>query len=278
MVDSIRHWLDGQARRTSKAIERVIAVEQPVKRAYQTIADDIESQVLSGILKPGDHLPSERELGKTYGVSRPTVREALRVLQSDGMIVSRVGDTRGPMVSLPDSEPLEKALARFALTGKESPEFLLQFRMVISSAAAVLATFYRTETQLAQLEEAVSTMKKSAGVDGQAFRTADIEFHTVIAKASRNPMLEIADKAVRDATLTLMEKHLSIDDDEGQLAEQLIQHHDEMLWAVRQKDSVRASWLTRKDIYLYYSGLLKKDAQSALKVLADEVKNPVLPD
>ena len=174
MVDSIRHWLDGQARRTSKAIERVIAVEQPVKRAYQTIADDIESQVLSGILKPGDHLPSERELGKTYGVSRPTVREALRVLQSDGMIVSRVGDTRGPMVSLPDSEPLEKALARFALTGKESPEFLLQFRMVISSAAAVLATFYRTETQLAQLEEAVSTMKKSAGVDGQAFRNADI--------------------------------------------------------------------------------------------------------
>lgn len=249
-------------------------MDSPDKPAYLQIAGDIEEGVLSGRLKPGDHLPSERELVKAYGVSRPTVREALRVLQSNQIIRSRVGDRRGPQVQELNSQPLEKAFARLAATGSENLASLLQFRMVISSAAAVLAAFYRTEADLQELDAEVSKMRAAADEDGPAFRNADLEFHKVLARASRNQLLEIADEAVRAAALSVMEEHLSPAQDSGGLGSQLISHHEELLDAIREQDSVRASWLMRKDTYAHYSKLVDDEDQQALKILADEAQPP----
>lgn len=70
---------------------------QPV-RAYQRIVEQIEEALSRGDLVPGQRLPSERELVTQFAVSRSTVREALRVLESNGMVRSRPGDPNGPEI------------------------------------------------------------------------------------------------------------------------------------------------------------------------------------
>ncbi|MCA1305618.1 FadR family transcriptional regulator [Microbacterium esteraromaticum] len=240
--------------------------------AYRVIAERIEQAVLSGELRPGDHLPSERELVEQYGVSRPTVREALRVLQSNHVVESRLGDRRGPVVLPLSSAPLERALKQATALSGADLSSLLQFRMVISSAAAVLAAHHRDDEELAALERANARMRASVGTNPVAFGEADLEFHKVLAKASRNTLLELVNEAVRGAVLSLMEQKIASASDSRVLMQSLIHHHEEMLDAIRRRDGKRAAWLTRDDTYWHYVDFVEPEQQEALRALADEVK------
>ncbi len=84
----------------------------PVQKvsAYEGIVEQIEAAIDSGELKPGDRLPGERRLMEDFSVSRATVREALRVLQATGLVESRPGDPRGPVIAAFTPRLLEKSL------------------------------------------------------------------------------------------------------------------------------------------------------------------------
>ena len=84
---------------------------QPV-RAYERIVEQVEDAMARGELKPGQRLPSERELVTQFAVSRSTVREALRVLASNGVVRSRPGDPRGPEVLAFSTNGLAKQMTR----------------------------------------------------------------------------------------------------------------------------------------------------------------------
>ncbi|MGA9925356.1 MAG: GntR family transcriptional regulator, partial [Isosphaeraceae bacterium] len=73
---------------------------EPIKptRAHEAVLAQLQRKILKGELAPGDRLPSEREMMETFGVSRPTVREALRVAESLGLVAVRHGDPGGPQV------------------------------------------------------------------------------------------------------------------------------------------------------------------------------------
>ena len=86
---------------------------QPV-RAYERIVEQVEDALASGELRPGQRLPSERELVGQFEVSRSTVREALRVLESNGVVRSRPGDPNGPEVLPFSSGALRKQMVRLA--------------------------------------------------------------------------------------------------------------------------------------------------------------------
>src|SRR5690625_7848205 len=87
---------------------------EPVKKhnSYEMIVDQIESGIREGRLHPGDRLPGERKLMETFSVSRPTVREAMRVLHATGVVHSRPGDPRGPEVMAFTPEALQHPLMR----------------------------------------------------------------------------------------------------------------------------------------------------------------------
>src|SRR4051794_951152 len=127
---------------------------QPVRavHAYERIVEQIEDAILVGRLAPNDRLPSERELMREFEVGRSTGREALRVLQSKGLVRSRPGDPHGPLVLPFSTDRLRDsmyALARFEVLSLRE---LLQFRMTIESSAFRLTALSRTSEQLAGLE------------------------------------------------------------------------------------------------------------------------------
>ncbi|WP_027507303.1 FadR/GntR family transcriptional regulator [Rhodococcus sp. UNC23MFCrub1.1] len=241
-------------------------------RVYQLIADKIENAVLSGELKPGDRLPSERELVQQYGVSRPTVREALRVLESNHLVKSRLGDRRGPVVLPLTSHSLRKALTRLTSVNAVGLQALLQFRMIIDSAAVVLAAQYRTDSDLLEMERANARMRASVELGYEEFSQADFDFHRIVARSSKNPLLELSGEAVRGSVLGLIEQRIVDSGDSYALMQSSIRHHTEVLDAVRAGDGGHAAWLTRDGLYWYYFDYLDPADRPGLRALADEVR------
>src|SRR5689334_6075311 len=131
---------------------------QPV-RAYQRIVEQVEEALARGELAPGQRLPSERELVTQFAVSRSTVREALRVLESNGVVRSRPGDPHGPEI-LPFSPiALRKQMVRLARVDELTLAELIAFRMIMDGAAIQVASQLRTTEELAELEQTLVAMR-----------------------------------------------------------------------------------------------------------------------
>lgn len=114
-------------------------------RAYESIVKQIEDAIYRGELRPGQRLPSERELTTEFAVSRATVREALRVLESSGLVRSRQGDpTGGAEVQEFSPDGLRKSLTAMVHLEKFDITDLVQFRMVIEGSATYLAAVGHT--------------------------------------------------------------------------------------------------------------------------------------
>jgi DNA-binding FadR family transcriptional regulator len=145
---------------------------------------------------PGDRLPPERELSEHLGVSRATVREAMRVLQAKGCVESRRGTKGGWFVSAPGVSL--SRLRRQLRDAAPAMEDILDFRVAVDGAAARLAAARRTTAAIEQMQSAVEEMRHSRDVPG--FRRADTAFHLAVAAAARNPMLY---EAVVDARSTM---------------------------------------------------------------------------
>jgi DNA-binding FadR family transcriptional regulator len=166
------------------------AVDRPP--AYQTLADDLRRQITSGQLRPGDRLPTEPELCARSGVSRSTVREALRLLASQHLIVTTRGVTGGSFVSCPSAEQLADSFStgvRLLLTTARAPTSdLFEVREIMEPRGVELAALRRTDDDLAALE---ATMFDPAADSLDAMLVAQSAFHTVLAAAAHNSLYEV---------------------------------------------------------------------------------------
>ena len=122
-------------------------------RAYQRIVEQVEEALARGDLSPGQRLPSERELVAQFAVSRSTVREALRVLESNGVVRSRPGDPNGPEILPFSHSALRKQMVRLARVDELTLSELIGFRMIMDGAAIQVASRLRTPEQLAEMEQ-----------------------------------------------------------------------------------------------------------------------------
>lgn len=237
---------------------------------YQRIADVIEQAIVSGELRPGDHLPSERDLVERFHVSRSTVREALRLLSSFGLVRSTRGDPRGPRVLPISADPLRRTMLRFAGMHANSFGTLVQFRMIMESSANLLAARHRGHEHLRALEEANTRMRDSLGDSHEDFSEADFVFHQTVARASGNPLLEVCGQAVRETTLKLIQTKLLDAADQRRQRELSLEHHDEVLAAIRDQDGPHAAWLARERLYTYYRDYVEEPDRAGLRALVDE--------
>lgn len=128
-------------------------------KAYERIAGELRERILSGALAAGDRLPSEIELGATFGASRSTVREALRLLSSHGLITTRPGAGGGSVISQPRPdailEYLRTSLTLIAGTEDMTVEELLEVRELLEVPAARMAALRREEGSVVMLRELV---------------------------------------------------------------------------------------------------------------------------
>jgi len=152
------------------------------RRLYRQVADQIRSLIEAGELKAGQRMPGERDLAERLGVSRPTVREALIVLEVEGYIHIRMGSG----VYVNHRHPQDRAI--IPVNDEDGPFEVLGARCIIEGAIAEEAARLATPQQIAQLDDNLERMAASLK-DPQAVIALDRAFHTAVADIIRNPTL-----------------------------------------------------------------------------------------
>ena len=154
----------------------------------EQIADALMSRIIDGGLKPGDILGTEAGLLAEHEVSRPTLRESLRMLEAQGVIVLRPGPGGGVIVGRPSIDTLAHALSVFLYLQGVPFGTVLKAREVIEPALAYEAAVHGTEREFDELQASIERMR---GLTNQvAFVQENRTFHEIIAKAGRNKVLE----------------------------------------------------------------------------------------
>ena len=228
-----------------------VDVRRPVTRTrtYELVIDAIEEQILSGALVVGDLLPAERDLATKLQVSRPAVREALRVLEAQGVVRSGVGSGSGagtfvasmPARALTRFLRLHIALANFAFAD------VVEARVTLECSSVRLAAQADDPRRLDGARAAMAAMDAAVS-DRSAFNDADTEFHTAIAEAGGNRLVTAMTVAIRNAQRPgILAAFHDLDDWPG-LREQLIAEHRAILAAIDDGDAARASQLAEEHI------------------------------
>ena len=245
---------------------------QPV-RLYQRIVEQIEDALARGELKPGQRLPSERELVVQFGASRSTVREALRVLESNGVVRSRPGNPNGSEILPFSASALTKQMTRLAQVDELSLAELVAFRMIIDASSSMVAARLRTAEELAAMEQTIDVMADAINAGYEEFSEADVAFHEAIALASRNTLLQVCNQVVRGVVLSLISDKISRARNSKALMRQSLHHHEEVLEAIRAGDGSEAARISRRNLYDYYAGYLPKADREPLLALLEQASD-----
>jgi GntR family transcriptional regulator, transcriptional repressor for pyruvate dehydrogenase complex len=158
-------------------------------RASAAIVDQIKGLLRDGLLKPGDRLPSERELCERFGVSRVTVREALRILETTGLITIKVGSRGGAFVASYSSEKVGASLADLVGMSPLTAQEVTEARMVFEVGMMPLVVQRTTSEDIAELRE-MTDRHAAALRAGEYTMKMSAEFHTRLAACTHNAAIE----------------------------------------------------------------------------------------
>lgn len=184
----------------SRAMSNEFKLE--TKSLARQISDNIRSAIVSGELQANDRLPTEQELSARYGVSRPTIREALKRLAAQNLVSSRRGPTGGTFVRQVDSTDMADGLSTqlMLMLGMQAInlEQVIEARSGLERLCIGLAVDNVTAEQLATLKDEIKE-QTSADTSDEAFCASDVRFHKTIAAATGNPILHTTMTALLDA-------------------------------------------------------------------------------
>jgi DNA-binding FadR family transcriptional regulator len=159
-----------------------------VAPAYQQVAEAIEREILAGNLAPGERLGTEADLVRQFGVNRSTVREGIRLLEQSGLI--RRDQSRRLYVSLPRYNRLATRVSRALVLHQVTFRELWEASMSLETATVEAAAERATPEDVAALEDNLA--RTEAASDSQAVAELDNDFHALIARISKNRVLELA--------------------------------------------------------------------------------------
>ncbi|MBB3192023.1 GntR family transcriptional regulator [Halomonas cerina] len=242
-------------------------VRQP--RLADVITERLEGMILEGSLKPGQRLPPERELAERFGVSRPSLREAIQKLAARGLLTSRQGGGTFITEELNSgySDPLLEMLARHG----EFHLDLLEFRDAMEGLSAYYAALRSTPTDKAMLISRFEELEASfKGRDPVLEAKADAAFHLAIAEAAHNVLLlhtirgifHLLEKSIVDNLAYLFEKADS--------RPRLMEQHRALLDAILEGHAEEARARAHEHLVFVEEGLLELEraetrAQRALR-------------
>lgn len=166
-------------------------------RAFESIAREIRSEIGRRKLKPGDRLPTERDLAEQLGVSRSTVREAIRSLENSGLLTLKRGPGGGAIVSDGGGAAVAVGLSDLMTLGVISPDHLAEARVILGTSVARLACARRTFGDLEALTRNIDVSEAAAaGLEEEIRVKANLDFHRLLANATKNPALIVLTNAV----------------------------------------------------------------------------------
>jgi GntR family transcriptional regulator, transcriptional repressor for pyruvate dehydrogenase complex len=156
-----------------------------VARASSAIADQIRNAILTGRVKAGERLSPERELAEQFGVSRVTVRDALRSIEAMGLIEVKVGARGGAFVTAPTGSKVAQSMSDMMVMSATTPEDIVEARLIVELGTVTLACARATVEDLAQLRE-LCERGRDALAAGTYTRELSWDFHARLASAAHN--------------------------------------------------------------------------------------------
>lgn len=237
-------------------MDRILELKRVEKRrTWQEVVHQIEVQILEGHLRPGDRLPGERQLAEQLGVSRASVREALRVLEALEFIRARSGTGEGSgsiVVQEPTAGGAMTSLLRLhiGLSHFTMPD-VIQARAVVESWAARMAARRAGRADIANLA-AILTRMESSSLSRWDFNELDTEFHVGLAETSGNRLVTYFMHAIRDAVRIEMVAAFDRLADWQEVAEGLRKEHAAVLHAITVRDEEAAARTLENHIHAFY--------------------------
>jgi DNA-binding FadR family transcriptional regulator len=168
------------------------------RKLFQQVASHLERQILDGALKPGDLLPTERDLQITFGVGRPAIREALITLQRAGLVETSNG--LRARVAMPTASVVVAGMGSAVhqmLSTKDGQLHFQAIRHFFETGLARLAARNATGEEIAALKAALDDNAAAMG-NRPLFISTDIAFHLAIARIPRNPIFLVLHDAMSD--------------------------------------------------------------------------------
>lgn len=231
---------------------------EPLERAktYELVVRQIKAEIFAGRLRPGDRLPGERQLSELLQVSRPSVREAVRILEAMEIVRSRPGTGAGSglIVSTHPSRALSDLLRLHVALSSYSMSDVVQVRLALEEQSVRRLAEQIEQTDTSKVRDTLSRMSEP-GLDRGTFHDLDTEFHVELARCSDNALLADLMAALRDAVRRPMAEAFDNDPDWGERAKGLIAEHAEIFDVVCSGDADRAASLMRQHIGAFYGSL-----------------------
>lgn len=213
----------------------------------------IEAGILSGEHKVGDQLPTERDLAAELSVSRSAVREAMRVLHTQGLITSSTGPGRGTRIAPARGDALAR-LFQLHLSLSAAPDSdLTETRIALERSSATLAAQQATPEALTQLQEFVDAMEDVHGIDD--FNSMDTQLHVMIARISGGQLTADLTVAIRQAARERIRTLSRALPDWAEHRDQLASEHRQIVAAITGRDATAAANLIEQHIRRAYRTL-----------------------
>jgi len=234
--------------RTAAAMPRSVQADLfgkvSVGRISETIVEQVRELMRRGQLRPGDRLPAERDLCEQFGVSRVTVREALRMLESSGLVEIRVGARGGAFVTAPSSGRIGDGLADMLSLSVINAADVTEVRLILEVGIVPLLCERATEEDLQDLERMCAD-SRDAVRRGDYSMDMSAEFHVRVARATHNPALALLVESFRGPILMSLERARATAPEMGKLG---TEEHERFVVAVRKRDPEKAMRIMREHL------------------------------
>lgn len=231
-----------------------------VPKASDVLAHQLRERILSGDIPQGAALPPERELVAQTQLSRATVREALRILEVQGLLRIKAGRAGGAFVRQPDSHSVAQSVQLLVRGRRIRLEAVHETREAVEPGIAGLAAARRTAADLADLEQANSDIA-DAGADLPAFLDANVRWHVAVANASHNELLAAFMQAISQTIYRATEYEEFVDDAVQATA---LRAHRTITDAIRAQDPDAASRRMARHVHGFAAALLATDPRKAI--------------
>lgn len=220
-------------------------------RVFEDVARQIQGLILDGALKPGELLPPERQLAERFGVSRTSVRDALRALELTGLVVARHGE--GNVVADVSADTLVAPIATLLVRKRTLVAELLDVRKMLEPALAARAAVHATDAEVAHLEEILERQREKTA-RGESTVEEDSEFHYCIAVAAGNSVV----RKVLDVLMDLLRETRARSLQVGGRLERSLAGHRRVLEAIKRHDAAAAERAVRQHLEEIESIVMKR--------------------
>jgi GntR family transcriptional regulator, transcriptional repressor for pyruvate dehydrogenase complex len=241
-----------------------------IRKLSEVIEDSIKEMILTGQLKVGNRLPTEPEIGKQFGVSLVTVREALRGLETVGLIKKKRGKDGGIFVSEMESDMVNNTVHNFLLSRNFSARDLSDMRDIVEPATIAIAAANITDDEIQTVENNVvycedQIEKKKNAFSSRVFfdiEERNVEFHRLLAEATQNPIIALTVDNMMDFVISFKRSTLVQDID---FSRATVVDHRQLLNDLKKHDPQSARQHMLQHLKLVDTYLMNKEQKNTDK-------------